>query len=294
MKVGPRPSDSVSVTAMTRSLPSPTDSRLVAFVREKPPEPGQIMVQPAEGGGARSVYRGRIQSISFGSGGETIFFTECDRNDGACVVKRLDLRSGAVLAYPSPPPGSYRDVDVAVSPDGGKLVFARYRTAECGDLFLLTIKADGTPESEARRITSLDRRVLRPGWRGEASGLVFVAGTLTKRSLWKTDLKGNATRLDEFGDNVQQAALSVKTGRLAVVADKEDSDLWRFAVPDDLGANGRAPERVSSSTALDEEPSYSPDGRQIAFLSERSGSLQAWVGSLDGRQSSAGERFRPW
>jgi Tol biopolymer transport system component len=43
-----------------------------------------------------------------------------------------------------------------------------------------------------------------------------------------------------------------------------------------------APVRLISSTHLDHDASYSPDGRRIAFASLRSGSHEIWVGDSDG------------
>jgi Tol biopolymer transport system component len=40
-----------------------------------------------------------------------------------------------------------------------------------------------------------------------------------------------------------------------------------------------------SSTRLDDEPRYSPDGKRIVFTSDRSGSLEVWVCNSDGSNS---------
>jgi Tol biopolymer transport system component len=58
-------------------------------------------------------------------------------------------------------------------------------------------------------------------------------------------------------------------------------DIWRVPgrkapTPD------REPERLITSSAADRNPAYSPDGRRIAFNSNRSGVLNVWVCDSDG------------
>jgi hypothetical protein len=60
-----------------------------------------------------------------------------------------------------------------------------------------------------------------------------------------------------------------------------DTNIWRARIP----AAGDPPavaERFISSTQSDEKPSYSPDGRKIAFVSRRSGSDEIWISNADG------------
>lgn len=256
-------------------------SKWVAYVRQAAND-GEIIVQAFEGGLEKTVHRGRIQSLSFGGDSDSLFFTECDPNDRACRIRRISLGTGAVLDYPIPPGEAKGDIDVSVSPDGKTLIFARYRTPECADLFRWPVNADGSPHGEAKQVTFLDRRIFHPEWLPGGRGAVFVAGTLTNRNLWKTELDGNAVLLSEFGDGIEQAAVAAATGRVGIVPSKEDIDLWRISVPDAGGGDIKPPERVFSSTLLDEEPRYSPDGRFVAFVSDRSGSIQAYLASRDG------------
>ncbi len=66
--------------------------------------------------------------------------------------------------------------------------------------------------------------------------------------------------------------------RLAFAQSTTDTNIWRF----DLSRRGqqKKPEdavRLIASTFFDQSPQYSPDGRRIAFVSNRSGSNEIWV-----------------
>jgi eukaryotic-like serine/threonine-protein kinase len=60
-----------------------------------------------------------------------------------------------------------------------------------------------------------------------------------------------------------------------------DTDIWRAEIPPS-GGNAREPRRLISSTRLDYQPRYSPDGKQIAFGSTRSGAPEIWIADADG------------
>ena len=55
------------------------------------------------------------------------------------------------------------------------------------------------------------------------------------------------------------------------------------------------PELLLSSTGKNHSPSYSPDGRQIAFVSDRSGSPEIWLADQDGSNLRKLTSFNgPW
>ncbi len=60
---------------------------------------------------------------------------------------------------------------------------------------------------------------------------------------------------------------------------KSNSDLW--LVP----AAGGEPKRLTTAPGADNHPRWSPDGRTIAFASDRGGSTQVWLLPLDGGEA---------
>jgi Tol biopolymer transport system component len=58
----------------------------------------------------------------------------------------------------------------------------------------------------------------------------------------------------------------------------QDYDIWRLR-------EGEAPAPLIASSMIDMNPEYSPDGRQIAFASDRAGeSFDIWVANADGSE----------
>lgn len=60
---------------------------------------------------------------------------------------------------------------------------------------------------------------------------------------------------------------------------KTNSDLWLVPVA------GGEPKRLTTSSGSDTHPRWSPDGKTIAFVSDRSGSNQVWLLPLDGGEA---------
>jgi dipeptidyl aminopeptidase/acylaminoacyl peptidase len=63
--------------------------------------------------------------------------------------------------------------------------------------------------------------------------------------------------------------------------DKTNSDLWLVPVA------GGEPKRLTTSTGADNHPRWSPDGKTIAFASDRGGSTQVWLLPFDGGEARA-------
>lgn len=60
---------------------------------------------------------------------------------------------------------------------------------------------------------------------------------------------------------------------------KSNSDLWLVAL------SGGEPKRLTTSAGVDNHPRWSPDGTQIAFVSDRGGSAQIWLLPMGGGEA---------
>jgi len=64
-----------------------------------------------------------------------------------------------------------------------------------------------------------------------------------------------------------------------LATDKTNSDLWLVPI------KGGEPRRLTTAPGADTHPRWSPDGKQIAFVSNRGGSAQVWLLPVDGGEA---------
>ena len=84
------------------------------------------------------------------------------------------------------------------------------------------------------------------------------------------------------GDNVFSPAVSRRGRRLAYTKVLDDWNIWRLKIP--AAEKRHPPTKLIYSTQAEDGPQYSPDGKRIAFASNRSGSYEIWVCDTEGKK----------
>ena len=105
---------------------------------------------------------------------------------------------------------------------------------------------------------------------------------MAQRSLWRIAASpGSSPRREPLGEDGTTLAVSSDGRRLAYSRKIFDTDIWRINLRSRTEAAG-PPQRFISSTRIDANPEYSPDGKRIVFNSHRSGAEEVWVANADG------------
>jgi eukaryotic-like serine/threonine-protein kinase len=213
--------------------------------------------------------------------------------DGKWVVidglALLSIESGGRQSLTSPPK-SASDFSPAVSPDGHTVAFSRSASFGLSDIYLLDLTEELKPTGEPRRLTFLKSFGFGPAWIPNGREIVFASGCTgffgTGMRLWKVGASraGEPEQLPFTGGDVCWPAISRHGNRLAFQRCVFDSNIWRLSLSGPGVATG-PPVRFIHSTRLDENPQYSPDGKQITFESARSGVYCIWVSDADGSKT---------
>ena len=114
-------------------------------------------------------------------------------------------------------------------------------------------------------------------WTSAGKTLVISRVQDGRRRLFEIGLDGSKARLltdgsvpgDEMGPSVHGEGVFFSIGS------DDEADLYRVPL------KGGAPTRLTKNAARDVSPSVSPDGKQIAFVSDRSGGENIWVMPAD-------------
>lgn len=172
----------------------------------------------------------------------------------------------------------------AFSPDGKYLAFTAQREGR-DVLYLLDVKS-----RKERRLDLKLEGITGPSWSPDGRRLVFSGSRGGITDLYVVDADGkNFRRLtdDVYGD--LQPQWSPDGRRIAFASDRgEGADLsllrfphWRIAVLDvDAGTVEVLPDQKGLST----NPQWAPDGKSLAFVSDRTGIANVFLYDFDSRE----------
>jgi len=162
------------------------------------------------------------------------------------------------------------------SPDSTLVAFVRQRVG----LFVVPVQG-----GESKKITAVDAVVDGIDWTSDGTQLIFgtLSGGTAPASLWRVALAGgNAERLPQLGSaSMWWPSVSRRGNRFAFVQEVENSNIWQFQLTSPGQVSGR-PAKLISSTRNESGMQYSPDGKRIAFVSNRTGGTQIWTSARDG------------
>jgi Tol biopolymer transport system component len=142
---------------------------------------------------------------------------------------------------------------------------------------VVDLGADLRPEGPPRPLTR--RPVFVRGglaWSPDGKALIFV--DYRTQRLWRVPVGGDEppAPIELAGTNSFNPATTTSRNRLVFVRLLTNDDVYRFEA-------GRPAEPVLASSFADYNPHFSPDGRRVAFESERSGDgHEIWLADADG------------
>ncbi len=246
------------------------NGRQIAFARFHPDGACEVLLVSATGGNPRRATRcdgTDMLSFDWSNDGRRLLFGSMTGRYASAGIRLLELDSGrwSSIAYAK----GVDDFDYAprYSPDGRQIGFVR--NPQVGDMWVMD--ADGR---KARRLTN-DAAEIR-GWTWLVAGeMVFGRRVDSESRLYHLDVGSGVLRDMGLGD-AQSPAASRHGGNLAFTRDQPQVAL--FKVP--LGSADVAPQRLFASSARDGQPMIAPDGKQLAFTSDRSGAFAVWWGRV--------------
>jgi Tol biopolymer transport system component/DNA-binding winged helix-turn-helix (wHTH) protein len=265
------------------------DGRTIAFLRRAPSAGKSEVWRIAPLGGAERkvadvqtrlpIYR--PISLTWCPDSTCVLVTDSpgEGKSDAVFVIALDTGERRQLTHPQ---GVVGDVDPAISPDGRSLVFRRDTTPFSGAFYRLSLKGDTVPDGEAERLTST-LSAGRPAWMPDSREILFAA----RGALWRLDARrrGTPARLPFIGhDGLAPVVSRTADGRqrLVYVRSFADGNVWRIDTSAAGAPASTPPVAAIASTRSDNIPNLSPNGLQVAFLSNRSGESEIWVAAPDG------------
>jgi Tol biopolymer transport system component/DNA-binding winged helix-turn-helix (wHTH) protein len=257
------------------------DGRHIAFTRYAD-KTFSIVVVPALGGTEHRVYTGPASmgaGLTWSPNSRFLAFPEANAADPpGSWISLLSFADYSTRPLTAPPAGSL-DAEPAFSPDGSQVAFVRSTVAGVSNDVYVVPAVGG----EARRLTFDHRPIIGPpAWTVDGGEIVFSSTRGGPDSLWRIPASGGVPRpvAGPIGEGGWPSIPS-KGEQLVYEQVVAKFNIWRLDLKDQK--RYQAPPSVLISEKGDKmRPDLSPDGKKIAFESNRLGFWDIWTCTTDG------------
>jgi Tol biopolymer transport system component len=163
------------------------------------------------------------------------------------------------------------------SPDGSRLVFRRIEKIK-SDIVVVELASQGLTRITDDNVLDMD-----PVWSRDQREIYFASSRGGGLNLWRVPVDpgghpaGPPAQLTTGAGDDIEPTLSPDGQRLAFAVRGINSDLWRLPVSPATGQVTGAPRSVVATTRVESRGAWSPDGRTIAFNSDRLGEMNIWL-----------------
>lgn len=246
---------------------------------------GRIQAMRPDGSGRRLLSGSRAGPSGEGEGsgpawspdGKQLAFERSSGGEAGSRIYVLDLASGEERPLRAPDDDSSA-YDPAWSPDGARVAFGR-SDGERSEIVIVAVDGGGervlvreARGGEARSFVS------SPDWSADGATVVYTRRLLDEDSHFRPALHvvaagGGPSRL--LARDADEAAWSPDGRRIAFasVRDRNGEECYEQCIYKAelyvMNADGSSPLRLTRNRGDDRSPSWSPDGRRIAFASDR-------------------------
>jgi serine/threonine protein kinase len=273
------------------------DGSHIAFLRGTSSEALQVIVIPAGGGPERLIatlpgFRpGARKYLTWAPDAGSLVASNRLKDAFALRLYRLPVSAGTEQPVTDGPDAA-QDVSPAFSPDGRWLAFLRWENGATYELWIVP-----QPRGKPKLLVTSPVPITTFAWKSDSRTIVYGGGAISTGELRQVTTDGRRTlapfALEGASD---QITIARNGGRLAYVLQNLDANIWRVPLNRTHQDSPSPPEKLFASVREEMDPAISPDGKSVAFVSNRSGHWNLWIGNADGSglRELAAQSFLPF
>ena len=249
----------------------------LAFHRDGTAETRGVYVIPALGGKERRVVEtlDSRRPITWTPDGKSLVIG----NTHWFSLVRVDTGESTRLPLQLERKSHFHVDNPAFSPDGRELAFVVSDAIEGDSIHVVSWPAEGSG-----RVVQVGRH----------SAFTSIAWSTNGKSIYVADSQGGIAKLFRVAASGGQVpelvpgigehivSITVAGSRLVYGNSATDFDLYRREIGPDSKVGPETP--FLKSTRSERVPEFSPDGKEIGFISDRSGESEIWVANADGTE----------
>lgn len=253
------------------------DGGAIAFARIDKDGCG-IYAIPAQGGVERKLtdcHPASEPDLAWSADGKWLAFTDRAAERAPHKIFLLALDTYEKRPLTSLPAEYVGENYLAFSPVEPTLAFSRSSALGVEDIYLLPLSG-----VEPRRLTFDNLKIHGLTWTPDGKRIVYSSNRGGSFSLWQVAAAGGTPEwVAAGGSHAEEPSLAWRGARLVYQLWDEQTDIWRIA-----RIKGQEPSftPLIASTRWEWNPQFSPDGKQLAFVSDRSGAAEIWLAERNG------------
>jgi TolB protein len=182
--------------------------------------------------------------------------------------------------------------DVTFSPSGDQIAFVRSVTGEDGESFPELFVADVDDLDNAQQLTEMSTSIVaHPSWAPNGEELVFISDFNGTEDIWYITVNGDNLRRitedDEASDREPAWSPVPNSRQVVFTSNRTDVVTTEIYALEVVSPGRELPiEQLTNSSNSSYAPSWSHDGEQIVFISDRGGDPDVYIMSAEGTNAT--------
>jgi eukaryotic-like serine/threonine-protein kinase len=275
---------------------SPSGDR-IAFLRDKV---GVFVIQ-RDGRNEQQLEAARPDTVygvgmSWSADGGSLVYSERESPRAAPVLFLLNLATRKRRQITNAPASGAGDLYPSYSPDGHALAFVRSWSDGNSGVYIVRMSERGDPVGLPES-SNIDRHSIAGlDWMPDGRGIVYSSDRGGLRRLWQVRFarwrRGpKEPEVVMGGDGGWQPSVARRTHSIIYSRRFWNASIWQMELN---SAAERPPvlNRLIGSTRIERSPAYSPDGKRVAFVSDRSGFPEIWISDREGHNETQLTQFQ--